>query len=146
MTSRVLTILNALGCLALTGLIAFQWLRERDMQSSISAIAKERDSARAEIQKLESRRAALERDVSLLKESLAATQQAAESTATQLSEKSARAQQLQTDLDAARSQTEAWQTGLKERDARIETLHAELTKTRTRLDEAIARLKQVTPQ
>jgi predicted nucleic acid-binding Zn-ribbon protein len=142
MSSRVLTILNALGCLALTGLIAMQWLRERDLESEITTIAKDRDSARKEVHSLESRRAALERDIALLKDSLAATQQAAESAARELTEKSAITHQLETDLATARSQIEAWETAVKERDTRITTLQTELTKTRARLDEAIAKLKQ----
>lgn len=142
MSSRVLTILNALGCLALTGLIATLWLKERDMASEIVSIAKERDSARSEIQKLISRRTALEGDIATLKESLASTQQAAESATGELTAKSELATQLQTDLDTARTQVTTWESALKERDTRIETLQSELTKTRTRLDEAIAKLKQ----
>lgn len=142
MSARVLTILNTIGCLALTGLIATQWLRERDMESEIAAIARERDNAHKEIRDLESRRHTLEHDIATLKESLVSIQKAAETTSGELTEKSVLAQNLQTELDTARSQVTAWESALKERDTRIETLQTELVKTRSRLDEAVAKLKQ----
>lgn len=142
MTARFLTILNTLGCLALIGLVIAQWRKERGLESSLHAIVSERDSALQQVHALEERRKALENDISALKEALASTQKAAESAANELSSKSELAAKLQVDLDAAGKQVATWEQAVKDRDARIDTLHGELTKTRTRLDEAITKLKE----
>ena len=87
------------------------------------------------------RRAALERDITVLKESIEATQQAAEAAARSLAEKEQATTQLQTELSAAREQVTTWEGALKARDERIHALEENLAATRRRLDEAIAKLK-----
>jgi chromosome segregation ATPase len=141
MSSRVLPILNALGCLLLTVVVLVQWRKERAIDGDRLALKSElatwKQQAAEELQK----RQALERDIVVLKESIASTQLAAESSAKTIAEKAELTDRLQTDLSAAREQVSSWETAIKERDERIRTLDAELVATRKRLDEAIAKLK-----
>ena len=145
MKSRVLPILNAIGCLILTGLVVTQWRQERDhlrdIQNLQSALAGSREKLTAETR----RSAALERDIAALKESIEATQQAAEAAARGLAEQSSQAEVLQTELATTREQAaakiKAWEDAIAARDAKLQSLNADLTATRARLDEAIAKLK-----
>ena len=115
MNCRALPILNAIGCLVLTGVIVLQWQRERALDGSLAQLKSELAS--------ESKRAAdLERDIAVLKESLEATQQSA--------------------AQAAAEQLTIWQTAVAGRDAKLRELDAALAATRQRLDAAIARLKE----
>lgn len=145
MKSRVLPILNAIGCLILTGLVVTQWRLERghlrDIQNLQSELAGSRENLTAETQ----RSAAHERDIAALKESIEATQQAAEAAARSLAEQSSQAEGLQTELATTREQAavqiKAWEDAIAARDAKLQSLNADLTATRARLDEAIAKLK-----
>lgn len=141
MIPRALPILNALGCLILTGLVVAQWMKERAIHEDLSAVTRQLATARDEVAKEAQRRAVLERDIAVLKEAIESTQKAAESTTRELSEKSTLAASLQTDLDAAREQVAQWESALKARDERIHSLTGDLSATRKRLDEAIAKLK-----
>jgi chromosome segregation ATPase len=141
MSSRALPILNAIGCLMLTTVVLVQWRKERAIDGDRLALKSElatwKQQAADEVQK----RGALERDIVVLKESIASTQLAAESSAKTIAEKAELTNRLETDLNAAREQVSSWETAIKERDERIRTLDAELAATRKRLDEAIAKLK-----
>lgn len=141
MSSRALPIINALGCLLLTVVVLVQWRKERAIDGDRLALKSElatwKQQAAEELQK----RQALERDIVVLKESIASTQLAAESSAKTIAEKAELTDRLQTDLSAAREQVSSWETAIKERDERIRTLDEELVATRKRLDEAIAKLK-----
>ena len=141
MTPRTLPIVNAIGCLALTGLIVAQWRKERTLDGMLAGIRTELAAANDLSTRESQRRATLEHDVVVLKEVIETTQQAAESSARTLVEKDQLATRLQTDLAAARTQVTAWETALKARDERLRALDKELAATRKRLDEAIAKLK-----
>ena len=141
MIPRALTILNAVGCLVLTGLVVAQWMKERSMHEDLTAVNRQLATARDEVAKEALRRVALERDIAMLKEAIESTQKAAESTTRELSEKSTLASGLQTELTAAREQVTQWEAALKARDERIQSLTGDLSATRKRLDEAIAKLK-----
>jgi chromosome segregation ATPase len=142
MNSRVLPVLNLVGCLALTGLVVLQWRKERSMVGSLAGLKSELATARHQAVEDAKHRAALERDIAVLKESIEATQKAAETSARNFAEKDQQATQLQTEIAAAREQVTAWEAALKQRDERIQTLDGDLAKTRARLDEAITRLKE----
>ena len=141
MAPRTLTLLNTLGCLALTGLVVAQWCKERMIRGDLTETTRQlgivRDQAAQETQ----RRAALERDIVVLKETIEATQKAAETSAHDFAEKDALANGLQTQLTSAREQLAVWEAAIKTRDERIHLLESQLTATRKRLDEAIAKLK-----
>lgn len=142
MTTRILTLLNAFGCLVLCGLLVGQWLRERVANAELDRVRTELAATTARVVQEADRRAALERDIEVLKEALTATQAAAETTARELGEKSSQVTALETDLEAARSQVTTWEAALKVRDERIGSLTADLAAARQRLDEAIARIKE----
>ena len=141
MSPRALTILNAIGCLALTGLVVAQWHKERALNAvlteSRAALAAAQDQAASET----TRRAALERDIAVLKESIETTQRAAEAATRSAAEKELAGTQLQAELTAAREQVTTWEAALKSRDDHIRALDANLKETRKRLDDAIAKLK-----
>jgi chromosome segregation ATPase len=139
--SRVLPILNAIGCLVLTALVASQWLKERKSDQVLIATQSELSAAK-EFSASETQRAtALERDIAVLKESIEATQKSAEQAARAAAEKTTAAIALETEVTAARGQVKTWETALAERDAKLRSLDAELIATRKRLDAAIAELK-----
>jgi chromosome segregation ATPase len=141
MNSRVLPVLNAIGCLFLTGLVAVQWRKERSLNSDIAQLGGQLSDARRHAADEAARRAALERDIAVLKEAIESTQKAAETAASDLAAKQELADRLQTELTAAAQQVAAWEAALKERDARITRLNSDLAATRQRLDEAVAKLK-----
>jgi chromosome segregation ATPase len=148
-TSRILTALNALGCGLLIAVIVFQWQRELALGRVLKATTAQLEQASLRAADEAARRQSLERDIELLKESIAATQQAAEDNAKRLGEQTTAAAALATELEAARRQlaeaaerVAAWEAAVQARDARIDTLTRDLTATRKRLDEAVARLKK----
>jgi len=142
MTSRVLVIINTIGCLLLTALVVVQWRGERELDVTVATLRTQLAAAADQAAEDAKHRAALERDIAVLKETIEATQVAAESSTRALAEKEALAERLQTELTAATEQVAAWETALKARDERIVSLAAEIDATRKRLDEAIAKLKE----
>jgi chromosome segregation ATPase len=141
MNSRVLPVLNLIGCLALTGLVVAQWRKELASDTAIAGLKSELAVARSTAAEEAKRCAALERDIAVLKEAIEATQKSAETASRGLAEKAQLNSTLETELVAARGRVTAWETAIRERDERIRTLDADLTKTRARLDEAVIRLK-----
>ena len=145
MKSRVLPILNAIGCLILAGLVVTQWRLERahlrDMQNLKSELTTSQENLTNEVK----RSTALERDITALKESIEATQQAAEAATRSLNAQNSQAEALKTELANTREQAaiqiKAWEEAIATRDAKLQSLNNDLTATRARLDEAIGKLK-----
>lgn len=141
-SSRILPIVNLVGCLLVTGIIVAQWLKERGLGTRIENLTEQVAAAHNQYEAERDRATALERDVAQLKESVEATVQArkdAEETMAQtLAERDAHLAQLVT---AAQEQAEVWQKAIAERDERIRSLNESLVASRKRLDEAIASLK-----
>jgi len=139
--NSIFTLLNAVGCLILTSLVAFQWSKERGThritQDLRSALADSESRHTKEIKKT----SALERDVAVLKEAVAATQAAAETSAKDNASHSTKAALLQTELAAALDQAKSWEASIAARDTKLKELNSELIVTRRRLDEAIVTLK-----
>ena len=149
MKARLLPLLNAAGCIALTVLVMVQWRNEHQSHLVNQGLRKQIAAAETKAAEDAKHRAALERDIALLKESLEATQLAAEKSAadaekfaTALQEQEKANQSLTAEITAAREQLAAWEKAVAQRDDRIETLDAELARTRQRLEEAIARLRE----
>lgn len=142
MNSRVLSVLNLIGCLALTGMVVAQWLRERTLDGEIGDLKSRIATAQQQSVREAEQRAMLERDITVLKESLEATQHAAESAARDLSAKEQQVTKLEAEITVAREQLTAWEDAVKQRDERIRAIEEELRKTRARLDEAVKRLKE----
>jgi predicted nuclease with TOPRIM domain len=141
MKARVLPVLNAVGCIALTVLVVVQWRSEHQSRLLHQSLRKQVSAGEARAAEDARHRAALERDIALLKESLEATQHAAEKAGRQLEEKEQVNEALHSELTATRQQLEAWEKAVAQRDERIQTLDAEVIRTRKRLEEAIARLR-----
>ena len=142
MKSRVLPILNAVGCLILSALILIQWQRERAAGASLAKLKTELTTAHDLAASETQRATGLERDIAVLKESIEATQKAAESSARLMEEKTTQTASLEVEISTAREQVKTWETAIAARDEKLLTLAAELTATRKRLDEAIAKLKE----
>jgi len=143
MNPRFLPFLNLIGCLALTALVVVQWRRERSLDGVLADLRSQIAAAHHQAEEDAGRRTALERDIAVLKESIEATQKAAESAARELDCKQQEIASLQIGNAAALDQLAAWEAAVKQRDERIITLNEELAKTRQRLDEAVKRIKEV---
>jgi chromosome segregation ATPase len=139
---RVLPILNALGCLVLTGLVLVQWKKEHALVGEVVALEAELGTARVQAAEEAARAAGLVRDIAVLKESIEALQKSAEQSAGALAAKEIEASGLQAETTAARDQLKVWEEAIAVRDARLRELDKELAATRARLDEAIARLRE----
>lgn len=119
-----------------------QWNKERALDGTISQLRSELSEARAAADVQRQRMASLERDISVLKESLEATQQAKEVATRALEEKEAAGELLVGELAAVRAQVALWQEAIAGRDEKIRELGEELVATRARLDTALLRLKE----
>ncbi len=140
--NRVLPILNAVGCLALTVLVVVQWQREHETGRVVDRLRNEIAAAHARAAEDARHRAALERDISVLKEAIESIQRAAEESALELEEQQQLNASLQAEVAATGDQLAAWEAAVKQRDQRITTLNEELERTRQRLEEAVARLRE----
>jgi septal ring factor EnvC (AmiA/AmiB activator) len=107
MTPRTLVIINTIGCLLLTALVVVQWRGERKLDDTVATLRTQLAAAANQAAEDAKHRAALERDIAVLKESIEATQKAAESSTRALAEKEVLAERLQTELTAATEQVAA---------------------------------------
>lgn len=140
--SRILPIVNLIGCLLITGIIVAQWVKERGLGSRIETLTRQVADACGQYETERDRAAALERDVAQLKEAVESTvkarRDAEETMAKTLAERDAQAAEL---AAATTKQIAAWEAAIKARDERIRSLDADLAATRKRLDEAVRTLK-----
>jgi len=147
--ARILTWLNAAGCLVLAGFILFQWrgsrlLTEQLEQSRAAAIHEK--NARFDAEKLTRQ---LQSDIDGLKASIDSIQQAAATAERDMAAKEEEVKGMAGLLDQARERIRTWEEAVKARDeaiaardARLKELDAALLATRKRLDEAVAALKK----
>jgi septal ring factor EnvC (AmiA/AmiB activator) len=140
--SRVLPVINAIGCLVLTGLVVGQWRKEHTLVREALDLEMQLGAARGQAATESKRSAALEQDIVVLKESIEAVQKSAEQSAGALAQKETEVGGLQTEITAARGQLKVWEEAIATRDARLRELNGELIATRRRLDEAVAKLKE----
>ncbi|RYD43448.1 MAG: hypothetical protein EOP85_10135 [Verrucomicrobiaceae bacterium] len=146
-TSRFLPIVNLIGCVLITGIIVFQWLKERGFNTEIESLNKQLVAAGDELSNEKARAMALENDVSQLKESVESTVKARKETeeamARMTAEQNARiAEQTEKAQKVIQEQVVVWEKAIADRDTRIRELNTTLGATRARLDAAIARLKE----
>lgn len=144
-TSRFLPLLNLAGCLLITGIILAQWLKERGLDTRIEHLNKQLVSTREQYEAEKKRAAALDNDISQLKESVESTVKAHKETedalAKLVAERDAQAATVATANQFSQEQVKVWEKAIADRDEKIHTLSSGLTATRARLDEAIAELK-----
>ncbi len=141
MKSRVLPLLNAIGCLALIGLVVSQWQKERTYLQEKIVLQAEITDAKDRVENEVKRSATLERDIASLKDTLDITRKATEESTRILAEQNNQTGNLQSELSAARDQIKIWEVSIADRDAKLRSLDESLTATRARLSEAIAKLK-----
>ncbi len=142
-SSRLLPILNLVGCVLVTVVILAQWRKEHTLGERIKSISQELVASQDATAAALKRSSALEADVGQLKESIeatAASHLAAEEEAMRVSTENQ--QKVNEIITAAGEQTEIWKTAIAERDAKIKELNSSLSATRSRLNEAIAKLKE----
>lgn len=141
-TSRILPIVNLVGCVLITGIIVAQWLKERGLGGRIDALNQQLVTARDQYAAEKTRAATLESDVAQLKESVEATVRSRKEAEDALAKLIAgRETEAASAAQAARVQVENWEKAIAERDAKIRELNENLAAARQRLDEAIAKLK-----
>ncbi|MBM3862745.1 MAG: hypothetical protein FJ385_02155 [Verrucomicrobia bacterium] len=138
---RFLTMLNAVGCLVLGAWVVVQWLREREADLQADRLRAGLAEARALADAEATRRAALERDIAVLKDAVGSTQRSAEESARGLAERDGEVGALRAELDTARSRLAEWEDAVRARDRRIRELESQLAEARKRLVEAVERLK-----
>lgn len=143
MKSRVLPILNAIGCLILTGVVLGQWKKEHALVSEVVAMETQLGALREQAAAEAARSTGLVRDISLLKESIEAVQRSAEQSAGALAAKEIETGDLQAETTAAREQLKVWEEAVATRDTRLRDLGEQLAATRARLDEAITKLREI---
>lgn len=143
MNQRLVSILNTLGCLALSGCLLFQWFVQRDLEENLKK-AKEAELNEGNLRlEAEKRVAQLDIDVAAMKEALTAAKARADENAQAADSRAEESQKLVTQLQTAHDQFKAWEAAIQSRDAKIKQLDDALGATRRRLDDAIAKLKEV---
>ena len=142
-TRRILPLLNLAGCLILTSLVIFQWLRERDLGQRLTGLTQQLHTTRDQYDLEKIRTTTLESDIAQLKAATESTVKAREQTETTLAKMTAeRESQVATAQQAHQAQALLWEKAIADRDTKLDELAATLTATRKRLDEAISKLKQ----
>ena len=142
MKQSLITVINAIGCVVLLGIIVAQWVQNeeqrksfRELQSDRQEIIEARDEADKNITSLKT-------DIVDLKASLEATQKAAEEATLAGKTQQDQLQLVGTERDALRLQVSEWEAAIKLRDTALAEQNATLVALRKRLDEAIVELKK----
>lgn len=149
MSARVFAILNAVGCLCLTGFVFVQWFLGNALEKELAGANRSlRDEQNAHFETHE-RATRLEADVTGLKASLDSLRVSAEEAEKALAERVKEAEVMQVGLAKCSAQAKVYEEAIKARDEALKTrddklreLNEALVATRKRLDEAIARLKE----
>ncbi len=147
--ARLLTVLNAAGCLVLAGFILIQWrggqALSRELHDSRSREILEKN-ARLDAEKLSKQ---LQADIDGLKASIDSIQQAAAVAEQEKAAKAEEAKGLAGLVSEAQNQIKTWEEAVKARDeaialrdTKLKELNQALVATRGRLDEAVAELKK----
>ncbi len=145
----VITVVNAVGCFVLLGIVVVQWRQNenqrqqfRDLQVRQQAAEEARDDANKRVE-------SLGRDLEDLKASLEATRKAAEEATNagkehtdELSAAASSRDLAVAERDALRAKIVEWETAMKQRDENIARQNETISGLRNKLDEAIERLKK----
>jgi septal ring factor EnvC (AmiA/AmiB activator) len=157
MKKHLFTIINAVGCLLLLGVVLLQWRQNELQRHAFRNVQKELRSTEGTRDEALDRAASLSADIADLKTALTAAQKSAEESALaqkaqsdQLATLTAERDQLIAQRDAQNkeltdqvtAQVTEWQEAIKKRDATIKEQNALIEAQRLKLNEAIAKLKQ----
>ena len=148
-SARLLTVLNAAGCLVLAGFILIQWrggqALSHELHESRSREILEKN-ARLDAEKLSKQ---LQADIDGLKASIDSIQQAAAVAEQEKAAKAEEAKGLAGLVSEAQERIKTWEEAVKARDeaialrdTKLKELNEALVATRGRLDEAVAALKK----
>lgn len=141
MTTRILMILNAIGCLLLTAVVVGQWVHEHRLKAQVNQLQHEVGSMQLQVAEQIEKREGLERDVVMLKDSLGQAQKAIESKDALVAEREVVIDKLKQESESTQKQLEIWNKAVEDRDRRIQSLNANLLEASKRLDEVIGQLK-----
>ena len=146
-TSRILPIINVIGCFLVTGVVIGQWIKERRVNGEIRNLRMEITSTQENYEKEHKRAETLQGDVNQLKDSIEAMAKAKvefeASLAKDAEEHNAR---MQAENATVQEQTQIWKKAIADRDEVIAKLNSNLSATRARLDEAVSKLKKAGAQ
>lgn len=141
MTTRILMILNAIGCILLTVVVVVQWAGEHALKAQVKRFQDEVGGLQIQVDDEIQKREGVERDVVMLKDSLEQARKAIEAKDAQIAGREVVVGKLKQEVELIQKQLEVWNKAVEERDRRIQVLDADLLEAHKRLDEAIGRLK-----
>lgn len=144
MTTRILIVLNLIGCLFLSSIVVVYWKRERGFTQQLER--SQRDvvvmSAKLDVSRKEA--AALNEDIDALKQSLQSLEEQRAMLQSELIVRQQRLAEVREGLEGQlKAQQARWEKALAERDERIVELQQQLVEVVKGYDEAVARLKSL---
>ncbi len=142
MKQSLITVINAIGCVVLLGIIVAQWVQNEEQRKSFRELQTDRQKIIEARDEAEKKITSLETDIADLKASLEATQKAAEEATLAGKTQQDQLQLVGTERDALRLQVSEWEAAIKLRDTALAEQNATLVALRKRLDEAIVELKK----
>jgi CHASE3 domain sensor protein len=142
MKQSLITVINAIGCVVLLGIVVAQWVQNEEQRKSFRELQTDRQKIIATRDEAEKKITSLETDITDLKASLEATQKAAEEATLASKNQQDQLQLVGTERDALRLQVSEWEAAIKLRDTALAEQNATLVALRKRLDEAIVELKK----
>jgi CHASE3 domain sensor protein len=142
MKQSLITVINAIGCVVLLGIIVAQWVQNEEQRKSFRELQSDRQEIIEARDEAEKKITSLKTDIVDLKASLEATQKAAEEATLAGKTQQDQLQLVGTERDALRLQVSEWEAAIKLRDTALAEQNATLVALRKRLDEAIVELKK----
>jgi hypothetical protein len=142
MKQSLITVINAIGCVVLLGIIVAQWVQNEEQRKSFRELQSDRQEIIEARDEAEKNITSLKTDIVDLKASLEATQKAAEEATLAGKTQQDQLQLVGTERDALRLQVSEWEAAIKLRDTALAEQNATLVALRKRLDEAIVELKK----
>ena len=142
MKHSFITVINAIGSVILLGVVVAQWVQNEEQRKNFRALQTERQVTIEALDAAEKKITSLSGDIADLKDSLTATQKAAEEATLAGKNQQDQLQIANTEREAMRLKSSEWEAAIKQRDAALVAQNADLVALRKRLDEAIAALKK----
>lgn len=153
MKQNIFTIVNAIGCVLLLGIVGVQWRQNEQQREEYRAIQIKENAANEARDEAIRRADSLTADLTELKQSLLQTQKAADEAALasqqkgeELAATATARDQATAERDALQKQIVEWEAALKLRDQTITQQNEAMIALRKKLDEAIAQLKKAGAQ
>ena len=149
MKNFVITVVNAVGCFVLLGIVVVQWRQNENQHQQFRAMQVQQQATEDARDEANKRVESLSRDLEDLKASLEATRKAAEEAANagkehadQLGAAASSRDLAVAERDALRAKIVEWETAMKQRDENIASQNDTISGLRKKLDEAIENLKK----